>query len=43
MNDHVIKVLSPELAAERLGLPVASVLERRRELGLPPTSPTVAR
>jgi hypothetical protein len=34
-HDLLIKVASPEVAAEKLGRTVESVLARRKELGLP--------
>jgi hypothetical protein len=39
-HDLVIQIASPEVAAEKLGRTVESVLARRQELGLPdPLSP----
>jgi hypothetical protein len=33
--DLAIRILHPKLAAEKLGLTVAAVMQRRTELGLP--------
>jgi hypothetical protein len=35
-NDTVIRILSPEMAAEKLDWTLAAVLKRREELGLGP-------
>jgi len=34
-QDLVVQIASPEVAAEKLGRPVAAVLARREALGLP--------
>ena len=36
--DHLVRVVHPDLAAEKLGVTVAAVLARRAELGLPPVA-----
>ena len=38
-EDGIIRVVSPEVAAEKLGRPVAVVLARRLNLGLPDFEP----
>jgi hypothetical protein len=37
--DWIVRVASPEVAAEKLGRTVAAVLARRRNLGLPDFEP----
>jgi hypothetical protein len=34
-QDLVVQIASPEVAAEKLGRPLAAVLARRQRLGLP--------
>ncbi len=41
--DLILKITSPEIAAEKLGWPIQDVLTRRKQLGVPDPVPDLKR